>query len=303
MINLSAGLGRYATILLFILGLGACGGGGGAGGETVPNTGEVAASSSSSSGTGPGIPDTQSPAPPANLRVAGSTPGSVVLSWTAAADNVAVAAYDVYRNGSYLGAVSATTLVFVDSSVSPGQPYRYAVKARDAAGNVSTVSVEVAAVAAPAPTSKDTAPPTAPGALRASGTTTSTISLSWDAATDEVGVVLYEISRDGVVIASLAATSLSYTLTGLTPATACTLTVRARDAAGNQSAAATIRLSTLAAPPSSASSSSSSSAAALAAVPVHRAVARRAVPARASQVSTQALRAAVPLAAQIRRLS
>ena len=52
MINLSAGLGRYATILLFILGLGACGGGGGAGGETVPNTGEVAASSSSSSAAG-----------------------------------------------------------------------------------------------------------------------------------------------------------------------------------------------------------------------------------------------------------
>ncbi|RKT57215.1 discoidin domain-containing protein [Saccharothrix australiensis] len=79
----------------------------------------------------------------------------------------------------------------------------------------------------------DTSPPTVPGNLRVTGTTASSASLAWTAATDNVGVAGYDVLRDGVVVG--AATGTAYTDSGLAPSTAYDYTVRARDAAGNTS--------------------------------------------------------------------
>ncbi|NUS06575.1 MAG: hypothetical protein HOV97_28920 [Nonomuraea sp.] len=81
----------------------------------------------------------------------------------------------------------------------------------------------------------DTTPPSAPTGLRVTGTTSGGVSLAWTAATDNVGVTGYLVQRDGVQVAT--ATGTSYTDTGLAPSTGYTYTVKARDAAGNQSAA------------------------------------------------------------------
>lgn len=81
----------------------------------------------------------------------------------------------------------------------------------------------------------DTTAPTVPGGLRSTGTTTNSVSLSWNAATDDVGVTGYQVYRGGQLVAT--PTNTSYTDTGLTPATAYAYTVRAVDAAGNTSAA------------------------------------------------------------------
>ena len=76
--------------------------------------------------------------------------------------------------------------------------------------------------------------PAAPTGLVAPGVTEKSISLSWTAATDNVGVVKYDIYRDGVKISSV--TGASYTDTiGLQPKTAYKYKVRAFDAAGNAS--------------------------------------------------------------------
>ncbi|MEV8093809.1 carbohydrate binding domain-containing protein [Kitasatospora sp. NPDC085879] len=81
----------------------------------------------------------------------------------------------------------------------------------------------------------DTQAPTAPSGLASTGKTSSTVSLSWNAATDNVGVTGYDVYSGSAVVASTTGTSA--TVTGLAASTAYTFTVKARDAAGNTSAA------------------------------------------------------------------
>ena len=75
--------------------------------------------------------------------------------------------------------------------------------------------------------------PTAPGNLTVTGTTATSLSLSWTASTDNAGVTGYQVWQGGAVVAS--ATGTSATVSGLSPATTYTFTVTARDAAGNTS--------------------------------------------------------------------
>ncbi|WP_329080090.1 fibronectin type III domain-containing protein [Streptosporangium sp. NBC_01469] len=77
--------------------------------------------------------------------------------------------------------------------------------------------------------------PTVPGNLVSTAKTATTVTLSWSASTDNVGVAGYQVRRGGTVVATVPNTP--YTVTGLTPATAYSFTVVARDAAGNTSGA------------------------------------------------------------------
>ncbi|WP_283138847.1 carbohydrate-binding protein [Rhizohabitans arisaemae] len=81
----------------------------------------------------------------------------------------------------------------------------------------------------------DNVAPTVPTNLRTTGTTSSSISLAWNPSTDNVGVTGYEVYRGTTLVTT--ATGTTYTDTGLAPLTTYTYTVRARDAAGNRSAA------------------------------------------------------------------
>ncbi|MBF4506186.1 M4 family metallopeptidase [Flavobacterium sp. JLP] len=83
--------------------------------------------------------------------------------------------------------------------------------------------------------STDAVAPSAPTALAASGTTGTTTNLSWTASTDNVAVTGYDIYQGTTLKGS--STTTSYTVTGLTASTAYTFTVKAKDAAGNVSAA------------------------------------------------------------------
>ncbi|MFY4723068.1 endo-1,4-beta-xylanase [Streptomyces sp. LaBMicrA B280] len=81
----------------------------------------------------------------------------------------------------------------------------------------------------------DTTAPTAPTGLAVSGTTASSVSLKWSASSDNVGVTGYDVYRGPTKVGS--STSTSYTDSGLSASTAYSYTVRAKDAAGNVSAA------------------------------------------------------------------
>jgi chitodextrinase len=81
----------------------------------------------------------------------------------------------------------------------------------------------------------DTAPPSVPTGLTSPSHTTTAVSLSWTASTDNVGVTGYRIFRDGAEVGT--ATGTSFTDTGLSPATSYAYTVKAYDAANNLSAA------------------------------------------------------------------
>jgi len=81
----------------------------------------------------------------------------------------------------------------------------------------------------------DTTAPTAPASLTATAASSSQINLSWGASTDNVGVTGYIVYRNGAQVGT--ATGTSYSDTGLSASTAYSYTVKAKDAAGNLSAA------------------------------------------------------------------
>ncbi len=88
----------------------------------------------------------------------------------------------------------------------------------------------------------DTQAPSTPSNLTASNVTQTTATLSWSASTDNVGVTGYEVFNGGTSVGTVTGTSIN--LTGLTAGTSYTYTVRAQDAAGNNSAAASITFTT-----------------------------------------------------------
>ncbi len=90
----------------------------------------------------------------------------------------------------------------------------------------------------------DTVPPTAPGAVTASGITDHSLNLQWTAATDHVGVVGYDVFVGNTLATSVVNSTYSYTLTGLAQDTLYSLSVKARDGAGNVSVAAGISVRT-----------------------------------------------------------
>ena len=83
----------------------------------------------------------------------------------------------------------------------------------------------------------DTEAPSVPAGLAVSGATSTTISLSWTAATDNVGVSGYEVYVNGIYHSTAAA--INTTVSGLSPATTYSFYILARDAAGNKSAVST----------------------------------------------------------------
>ena len=89
--------------------------------------------------------DTSPPSTPTNLSASGVTATSANLSWSASTDNVGVTGYDVLRAPGTSGGTFATITTvsgtsFTDSSLAASTNYRYQVRARDAAGNMSPVS-------------------------------------------------------------------------------------------------------------------------------------------------------------------
>jgi chitinase len=180
---------------------------------------------------GSGGADTTPPGAPGGLAVTGTTSSSVSLSWGASSDNVGVTGYQVFRGGSLVSTVTGTTAT--DTGLAAGTSYSYTVKARDAAGNVSAASNQVTATTQAG--GADTTPPGAPGGLAVTGTTSSSVSLSWGASSDNVGVTGYQVFRGGSLVSTVTGTTA--TDTGLAAGTSYSYTVKARDAAGKVSAA------------------------------------------------------------------
>src|SRR6185436_18296549 len=103
---------------------------------------------------------------------------------SASTDDVGVTGYRVFRNGTQVGMPSGTS--FGDSGLTASTTYQYAVAAVDAAGNASPQSTQLSVTTlAPPP---DTTPPTVPQNLAASNLAQTSLTVSWSASTDNVGV-------------------------------------------------------------------------------------------------------------------
>jgi thermitase len=100
-------------------------------------------------------------------------------------------------------------------------------------GRVNAAKAVAAAIAAVGV--KDTTAPSIPSNLKVSNITSSGVSLSWSASTDNSsGVSGYGVYRDGTKLTTVSATA--YTDSGLSPSTRYSYSVRAEDVAGNISA-------------------------------------------------------------------
>ncbi|MBK8787520.1 MAG: PQQ-dependent sugar dehydrogenase [Chitinophagaceae bacterium] len=180
-------------------------------------------------------PDTEAPTAPVNLAASAITQTSFTLSWTAATDNVGVTGYDVYQNGIKINLTNITGTTFNVTGLSPATTYGYYVKAKDAAGNQSANSSTLNVTTG----QPDITPPSAPTNLQSSVITQTGFTLKWDAATDDVAVTGYDVYKDGVKINAALVTTTTYNVTGLTTGTTYAMTVKAKDAAANESAAST----------------------------------------------------------------
>ena len=195
-----------------------------------------------SAGSG-AAPDVVPPAAPLGLTRTSSSQSSITLAWSPSTDDVGVAGYGVYRNGALIG--STVLLTSTVPGLTCATTYSLAVDAFDAAGNRSAkTSVSSATNACTA--GADTVPPSAPANLARTSATTTSITISWSASTDNIAVTGYGVYRAGTLQA--AASSTSYAFSGLACGTTYALSVDAFDAAGNRSARSALNAATSACP-------------------------------------------------------
>jgi Fibronectin type III domain len=96
--------------------------------------GSAAATSAATALVQPAL-DTAAPTAPTNFVATAATGTTIATSWTAATDNVGVAGYDLYANGTKQTSVTATTYTF--TGLQCGTSYSLGVAAYDQATNVS----------------------------------------------------------------------------------------------------------------------------------------------------------------------
>ena len=172
-------------------------------------------------------PDTEAPSVPSGASATAISSSQISLSWSSSTDNIGVAGYYIYREGSKIDASSSTS--YTDSGLTTATTYSFSISAYDAAGNESGESLSTSATTL---AGSDTEAPTVITGLSTTASTTR-IDISWNASTDNVGVTGYKLYRDGSKIATI--TSTSYSDTGLSPSTTYSYKVKTYDAAGNQS--------------------------------------------------------------------
>jgi chitodextrinase len=192
-------------------------------------------------------PDTVAPSVPTGLTATAAAYNKVTLGWNASTDTggSGLAGYRIYRNGASTALTSVApgtggTVSFTDTTAQGSTTYTYVVSAYDGAGNESAKSTSAAATT-PAP--PDTTPPTVPGSFTMTGNSLTSISLSWSASTDNVGLRGYQLYRDNTLIASPQGTT--YVDSNLAFGTTYAYSVKAVDTSSNVSTAATLSAATL----------------------------------------------------------
>lgn len=160
-------------------------------------------------------------------------------AWYGVNAGVAAGAGDVYGDPSFAkaGGFRAVDYKIVTGSAAAGRGAATSLVTYDFFGATRVSPFDIGAHQLSSGTT-DTQAPTAPGRLRATGGTTNSVSLAWDASTDNVGVTGYRILRGGTFVATVSTTS--WTDTNVVPAVLYSYQIVAVDAAGNRSAGSNV---------------------------------------------------------------
>ena len=181
------------------------------------------------------------PAAPTGL-IAVETVAGISLSWADASG--IETGYAIERSdgsSSSTHELPANSTAWVDSGVTTGTTYTYSLVAANGTGN-SAEATASGLKAAPIPGNS--------GTITIVETTSSSVSLSWAAATDNRSLqsaLSYQVFRDGAAVGEPVAASLSRTVEGLSAETAYTFFVRVTDEAGCTSDYQTVAATTAAA--------------------------------------------------------
>ncbi len=131
-----------------------------------------------------------------------------------------------------------------DTSIYPDGNHTVKAVATHKNGKTSQVSYSVTTMNTTPPPASDVTAPTVPGSFAESADEQTTVTVTWTASTDAVGVAGYNLYKNGVFVGSVGPSILSYIFTGLTCGTTYSVSVEAFDAAGNKSAKSTINVAT-----------------------------------------------------------
>jgi len=164
------------------------------------------------------LPSAPTPGVSQTIRWNGSASGPVVIAWALAPG---ASTWTGFGSAGVNNGQANLTATYTFSSAGS-----WGLKITDASSN--TVDATFLYVGPP-----DTQPPTTPGTPSSTGVTSNSISLTWTASTDNVGVTSYEVLSNGSSVAVVSTNSA--TIGGLASSTTYTFQVHARDAAGNLS--------------------------------------------------------------------
>ena len=175
--------------------------------------------------------DLFAPTKPGGLTATAHPDGTVRLDWNGSTDNISVAGYSVSRDGMSLGSIDSPP--YVDQPTAQAQVHSYVVKAFDQSGNFSGAASTTVFV-------PDVVAPSTVGNLVALQTGPQSVSLTWTAATDNVGVTGYLVTRDATALGTVG--DQTYVDDAARDGFANRYTVAAIDAAGNVGAPSPISL-------------------------------------------------------------
>jgi chitodextrinase len=196
-------------------------------------SGNISEASTSVNAKTPDYPDTENPNAPTNLASSDITESSMMLNWDIPFDNKGVVEYDLYENDIFL--ISTISNQFLRANLSPETLYTYYVIAKDAAGNKSDKSnvIEVSTSGI-----EDTIAPTEPSNLQASNIAYSSLYLSWNESSDNIGTILYLVYINDELETTV--TETEFSVINLIPGSNYSIYVLAKDAAGNISTSSNI---------------------------------------------------------------
>ncbi|MBB6459314.1 glycosyl hydrolase [Flammeovirga kamogawensis] len=184
------------------------------------------------------ITDQEAPTTPENLTVTNKGVDYLTIAWDAATDNIGISGYQLSLNGAVVTTVNNLNYTF--NGLTDATNYTISVVAIDNTNNTSIASTLTETTL---PIILDEEPPTEISRLAIENVDVATLSLSWSPATDNIGVVGYQVFSNGNLLAQTNDTLVS--LLNLSPSTNYVLEVIALDASGNTSAAVSVTVTTL----------------------------------------------------------
>ncbi|MHB9755557.1 fibronectin type III domain-containing protein [Streptomyces sp. BYX5S] len=182
--------------------------------------------------------------PPLGITAQAGSATSVHVMWNRPSSSARITGYEVYRGGKLVRKLPVERHMVDVTGLAPESRYTFTVRARGEDGSLGPAGTRVS-VTTPAAVRADRAAPSRPTGLRGEADGARGASLAWRKATDDRGIVSYDIYQGATKIHSVSGKETRALLTGLRPGTAYAFSVRARDAADNTSAASgTVRLTT-----------------------------------------------------------